>query len=517
MDKSTAGPRVVVVGGGATGCGVARDLILRGFDVTLVEYGDLGCGTSSRFHGMLQSGARYAVSDTVYAGECMRERRIINKLAPEAVEETGGLFVSLPDDPADYGDKFFAGCQEADIPVRELDPADVMASEPAISRGVHRAFAVPDATVQPWRLLNLVAADIRRRGGRVLLRHRVTSFDMTGGRVRAVEVEGPSGSLRLEADAVVNAAGPWSGEIARLLGQDVALELTKGSILVFAHRLVTRAINRCRMPSSFDIMVPTGTVSLFGTTSEVVDDPSTTLVRPQEVQDLLDAAEPMIPGIRDRRVLRAWAGVRPIVKPDNWPSGRSLPRRHTVIDHGASGAFTICGGSWTTHRMMGEDAGDHVASFFGINRPSESATTPLSPDGGGSAWNPTTNYQGVEDAQTRKRTLCECESIDRDLVSQMVNDEGLKRFHDLRRRLRIGFGPCQGTFCGSRLAGLVAHLDQDFPAQKELEAFWAERLKGATRTAWGHHARQIILSDAVFRENLGIRLDDKAHPAGDDR
>ena len=311
MDKSTAGPRVVVVGGGATGCGVARDLILRGFDVTLVEYGDLGCGTSSRFHGMLQSGARYAVSDTVYAGECMRERRIINKLAPEAVEETGGLFVSLPDDPADYGDKFFAGCQEADIPVRELDPADVMASEPAISRGVHRAFAVPDATVQPWRLLNLVAADIRRRGGRVLLRHRVTSFDMTGGRVRAVEVEGPSGSLRLEADAVVNAAGPWSGEIARLLGQDVALELTKGSILVFAHRLVTRAINRCRMPSSFDIMVPTGTVSLFGTTSEVVDDPSTTLVRPQEVQDLLDAAEPMIPGIRDRRVLRALGWCAP--------------------------------------------------------------------------------------------------------------------------------------------------------------------------------------------------------------
>ena len=95
-------PRCVIIGGGATGCGVARDLVLRGFDVTLVEAGDLGSGTSSRFHGMLQSGARYVVSDTEYAAECMRERRIIAGLVPEAVEQTGGLFVSLPSDPKDY-------------------------------------------------------------------------------------------------------------------------------------------------------------------------------------------------------------------------------------------------------------------------------------------------------------------------------------------------------------------------------------------------------------------------------
>ena len=89
--------------------------------------------------------------------------------------------------------------------------------------------------------------------------------------------------------------------------------------------------------------------------------------------------------------------------------------------------------------------------------------------------------------------------------------------HDLRRRLRIGFGPCQGTFCGSRLAGLVAEIDDGFPARQELEAFWAERLKGATKTAWGSHARQVMLSDAVLRENLGLTLDSTAHPAGDDR
>ena len=92
-------PRAIIIGGGATGCGVARDLSMRGFKVTLIEFGDLGSGTSSRFHGMLQSGARYAVSDTEYAAECMRERLNIANTAPEVVEQTGGLFVTLPDDP----------------------------------------------------------------------------------------------------------------------------------------------------------------------------------------------------------------------------------------------------------------------------------------------------------------------------------------------------------------------------------------------------------------------------------
>ena len=174
MSQSKTGvrstPRVVVTGGGATGFGVARDLAMRGFSVTLVEFGDLGSGTSSRFHGMLQSGARYAVSDSDYAAECMRERLIIADLAPGVVEKTGGLFVSLPDDPPEFANKFINGCQIARIPVQELDPEQVMAEEPNISRHVQRAFSVPDATIQSWRLVNLLADDVRLRGGRILIR-----------------------------------------------------------------------------------------------------------------------------------------------------------------------------------------------------------------------------------------------------------------------------------------------------------------------------------------------------------
>ena len=99
-------PRIIVIGGGATGCGVARDLVLRGYKTILVESGNLGSGTSSRSHGMLQSGARYAVTDTSFAAECYRERNIISKIFPKAVNLIGGLFIRLSNDPEEYVEKF---------------------------------------------------------------------------------------------------------------------------------------------------------------------------------------------------------------------------------------------------------------------------------------------------------------------------------------------------------------------------------------------------------------------------
>ena len=507
--------RAVVIGGGVTGCGIARDLILRRFDVTLVESGDLGCGTSSRFHGMLQSGARYAVSDSEYAAQCMRERLIIANLAPEAVEQPGGLFISLAEDPPDFADKFVAGCQHARIPVEELDPDVVMAEEPAISRKVLRAFSVPDATVQPWQLVNLLADDVRHRGGTILTRHQVKRIEVSNGRVSCVCVAGSSGEQMLKADIVINAAGPWSARVANMVGESVNLELGKGSIIVFSYRMVQRVINRCRPPTSHDIMVPTGTVSLFGTTSMVVDDPDTTHVHPQEIQELLNSAEAFIPHARSYRVLRAWAGVRPLYRPRGWSSKMPLSRRHAIIDHGKnglSGFFTVCGGSLTTHRDMAEDLGNHVCQSLGLSTPSTTATTPLATGVNHAGWQPANDFFRVEKERRFMTQICDCESVDQSAVIDLIHNHDICRLHDLRRRLRIGFGPCQGTFCSIRVAALIASRHPGYPANDDLRGFWVERLKGMTHTAWGAQARQALLSDLVYRETLGMQLNRKSMP-----
>jgi glycerol-3-phosphate dehydrogenase len=504
--RTDGGPSAIVIGAGATGCAVARDLLLRGFHVTLIDRDDLGSGTSSRFHGMLQSGARYAVSDTDYAAECMRERRTVAALIPGAVEPVGGVFVSLEEDRPDYVDRFLDGCDAAKIPVRERDAMEFLRTEPNLSRAVKRVFEVPDATINPWRLVNGLADDIARRGGLVFRRRRVEGISRTAEGGITIRLSGSEEPRSVTADIVVNASGPWSGATVALAGQTVELELTKGSIIVLAHRVVRRVVNRCRYPTSHDIIVPTGTVSLFGTTSEKVLDPDMTLVRPEEIQELLEGAAPLVPGIRELAVLRAWAGVRPLVKPTDWPVDKAVPRRHKVIDHSASGfagMFTVCGGSLTTHRSMAEDLSDRVCAFVGRNAPCETASIPIQ-NCDRSFWNPAGVFERNQTASPRPTLTCECEFVESGDISKAIA-AGATSLHDLRRRLRIGFGPCQGTFCGPRVAQMLHQAGLNIDPEIELSDFWSERLKGMALTAWGKQARQILLAEQVYRRLLGLQ------------
>ena len=93
---------VIIIGGGITGAGTQRDCAMRGLRTLLIERSDIATGATGRNHGMLHSGARYAVSDPESAAECIRENRILRQIAAHCIEETDGLFVTLPeDDPQD--------------------------------------------------------------------------------------------------------------------------------------------------------------------------------------------------------------------------------------------------------------------------------------------------------------------------------------------------------------------------------------------------------------------------------
>src|ERR687889_381214 len=131
---------VLVIGGGATGAGVAWDAALRGFDVVLVDRADLSQGTSGRFHGLLHSGGRYVVKDPVAAEECVAENAMLRKLVPDSIEDTGGLFVTTPDDDPAYGDRFLAACRECELPAEEIGVDEALRREPRLNPGIRRAF-----------------------------------------------------------------------------------------------------------------------------------------------------------------------------------------------------------------------------------------------------------------------------------------------------------------------------------------------------------------------------------------
>src|SRR4030067_3625814 len=127
---------ILVIGGGATGTGVLRDLAMRGFKCILLERRDLAYGTSGRFHGLLHSGGRYVVKDLQAARECYEENRILRRIMPHCLEDTGGFFVLTPWDDSRYAPRFLEGCRQAGIPVEDIPISQMLKEEPLLNPSI---------------------------------------------------------------------------------------------------------------------------------------------------------------------------------------------------------------------------------------------------------------------------------------------------------------------------------------------------------------------------------------------
>jgi glycerol-3-phosphate dehydrogenase len=502
---------VLVIGGGATGTGVAWDAALRGFDVVLVERRDLATGTSGRFHGLLHSGGRYAVKDPSAADECARENIIVREVAADCVEDTGGFFVTTPFDDLAYADRFAEGCRATGVPCEEIEPAQALREEPRLNSRISRAFRVPDASIDVWKLAWALARGAQERGARVLPYHEVVAIHRDGDVVRGARTRNArtGEELDVEARVTVSAAGAWGGQIAELAGiEGVQVLPGRGIMIAMNHRLVNTVVNRCQMPTDGDIIVPIRTVSVIGTTDVGTDDPDDHSVLEEEVDAMLQDGERLVPGFKEARALRVWTGVRPLFedrKQNGASSSRDVTRAHSLLDHrerdGVSGFLTITGGKLTTYRLMAQDTVDAICRQLGEPRPSTTATErlPGSEDGG---------YMRVGERLGRRerhlledQLVCECELISRERFEDAVRRRGTTDLDDVRRLLRLGMGPCQGGFCIYRATGILHGLDgiDTEQANAALLEYVRERWKGVWPILYGDQLRQSRLDDWFYQ------------------
>jgi glycerol-3-phosphate dehydrogenase len=509
---------VVVVGGGVTGAAVLRDLALRGVHAILVDRFDLGTGTSGRWHGLLHSGGRYAVRDQESARECIQENTILRRIAPHTIEDVGGMFVLLPaDDPA-YAGQFTAGCAQAGIPVEALTAAEARRREPLLADRIEAAFTVPDGGIDSWALIRAMVADAEAHGCLALPRHPVVGFEREGDRLTAVRVHdtvrGEDRSIGCQ--WVVNAAGAWAGQVGELAGVPIHMIAGKGVMVVMASRYVRGVVNACRKPADGDIVVPQHQVAILGTTSVQVPDPDDISVAPAEVDRMVDMCAQMVPSIARGRVLRAFAGSRPLYQPPRTGgdgSGspadtREVSRTFTVLDHagrdGLANMFSIVGGKLTTCRQMAEHLVDRLAERMGVTAPCSTASEPL-PGADHGHHRLAGPLARIEQEVAYGELVCECELVTRGQVQDAIT-AGVGELEDLRRKLRLGYGPCQAAFCAWRAAGaLCEHASTDAGAARlqdplaALERFLEERWRGQHATVWGDQARQALLNQAIYR------------------
>lgn len=560
---------VVVVGGGATGVGIARDAAMRGFSVILLERADLAQGTSGRFHGLLHSGGRYVVSDPQSAKECAEENAIVTRIHRNAVESVGGLFVVTPEDDVEFSDRFLIGARETGVRAEEISLGEALRMEPRLNPGLRRAFQVDDGAVDGWQMVWGAARSAEEYGARILTYHEVVGVmteaisghdsasasvpasvaasqsddaverragagdaddaaaaaalaaaksagatperRVTGVRVRGLKT---GEELTISCRMLMNAAGPWGGRIAQMAGsRSVEIAAGRGVMIAMNHRVVNHVVNRCTYPADGDILVPDHTVSIIGTTDQRAEDPDRLAIPREEVAQMMEAGEVLIPGFSKLRPLHAWAGARPLVLDKSVASDdtRHMSRGMSVIRHatadGIAGMFTIAGGKLTTYRLMAQHAVDAMCEDMGVEAACRTAEEEVPTSRGHSQHRITHRLAEREKSRTEDPTICECELVPRSAITELMAEQPDASFDDLRRQLRVAMGPCQGGFCAPRVAGLhVRCVGFSAEAASEtLKTFLRHRWNGLWSIVHGEQIRETALDFWMLQGTLGIQ------------
>ena len=395
---------LLIVGGGITGAGIARDAALRGLRVAVVDKGDIAGGTSSLSSRLIHGGLRYLEQrDFHLVFEACRERRLLLRAAPHLVRPLAFLF------PAYQGQRVPAWQLRAGLWLYDLLAAfrnvrmhqwlsrsDIRREEPSLRdknlQGGGRYF---DAQTDDARLTLAIMRSAAQAGALVASYALVESFEKADGRIGGAQVRDLlTREVRtVHARVVINATGPWVDRVRQLDDPGVTplLRPTKG-----AHVLVPRArlghTNAITLFSPLDgrvmFVLPWGEFSYVGTTDTDTDaSPEEVRATGEDVTYLLRSANAIFPQARltPKDVLSTWAGLRPLLAP---AEGRGalhasqVSREHRIVES-PSGLVTIAGGKLTTYRVMGRQVVDlavrrlHAATGLPIGDAPPTDTLPL--------------------------------------------------------------------------------------------------------------------------------------------
>jgi glycerol-3-phosphate dehydrogenase len=362
---------MVIVGGGATGVGIAVDAAARGFDVLLLEQSDFGKGTSSRSTKLVHGGVRYLEQGNLaLVMEALRERGLLRRNAPHLVHD---LVFVVP--RYRWWEGFFYGMGLKAYNLLsgkyKFGPSQVLSREAALARlpnlqseGLRGGVIYHDGQFDDARLLINLAATAAEQGATLVNYAPVTGLTRTRGGtidgVRAIDLENGR-ELTAQARIVINATGAFCDAVRRLADPRAGplVAPSQGVHLVFPRAFLPGA-SALMVPHTSDgrvmFAIPWHGHTLVGTTDtplgEVTLEP---VPQEREIDFLLETAGRYLDKAPARSdVLSVFAGIRPLVRRGSARNTAALSRDHTIhVD--PAGLVTITGGKWTTYRNMAED------------------------------------------------------------------------------------------------------------------------------------------------------------------
>ncbi len=373
---------MLIVGGGATGIGIAVDAASRGYDILLVEQSDYGKGTSSRSTKLVHGGVRYLQQGNItLVMEALKERGLLRENAPHLVHDLAFIVPNYDWWEAPF---YGIGLKVYDLLAGRFGfgPSKMLSTDETVKRiptlktqGLRGGVIYYDGQFDDARLLINLVRTAAGQGATLLNYARVVAFtnDRAGYLNGAVFEDIETGAEHsIRARVVINATGPFADHLRKMDDSDASplISPSQGIHLVF---------DKSYLPGNSAIMVPhtkDGRVmfaipylgaTLVGTTDTPVDDiPLEPRALPEEIDFILETAGMYLQKAPSRDdILSVFAGIRPLVGASDDKNTASLSRDHTIVISN-SGLLTIAGGKWTTYRQMAEDCVGHAATLAGL-------------------------------------------------------------------------------------------------------------------------------------------------------
>ena len=386
---------VLVVGGGIHGCGIARELALRGFSTLLVEQSDFGSETTSASTRLIHGGLRYLETGEVgLVREALREREALIRNAPHLVRPVA-LTIPIYRSSSRGKAVVRTGMVAYDLLSmgksaprhRMLSRREGMELLPGVVADDLLGVAVYyDAQAEYAERLCIENVIDAQRHGAVVVNHvKASAFSVVDGKLESVELthtrRGSIGEVR--ARVVVNATGPWAGEMAGLagLGESGWLSARKGSHVVVSN-IRGAPDSLLHFESVVDqralAIVPWLGMHVIGSTEVPAEgDASEARIGREEIKYMIDSVNAILPGagLTVDDVCFTYSGVRPLAFDPRGGSGKTS-RRHRIIDHGsdgrgaarADGLVTLVGGKLTTYRATSAEVAEHVGRKLGARK-----------------------------------------------------------------------------------------------------------------------------------------------------
>ncbi len=511
---------LIVVGGGVNGCGIARDAALRGLKVLLVEKRDFSAGATGGCSGMIHGGARYMLYDIETTKKSCVDSGYIQACAPHMLFRIPFL---IPVSNRSLASRVMAEAMETYFETYDLfqpykngkehtrlTREEALEIEPGLSKSVDGAITMDEYGIDPFRLCAATALSAAEHGAEIRNHTEVLTFIRDGDAITGVRLEDHRTGRRYEekAKAVFVVCGPWNPDVLAKAGVGLKLRKGKGVHLVLDRRVVNTGILCDASDGRQIFIIPHDNGSLVGTTDDdFYGDLDQLTVTEDEIEYLLQGVERSFPQVREARVTRVMVGVRPTL----WAWHRTedkLSRDHEIINHGerdqVRNLFSMSGGKLAAFRIMSEQAVDAVERALGLDHvPCLTHETPIA--GGERQLDlPALAEKGplpefvlsrihfrhgaraekILDIATKEPQLqtmvCPCEPVTGAEVTYSCRTEWAGKLSDVRRRTRLGTGPCQGARCSLEASCILAkETGLDGKRQlEELTDFISNRFKG---------------------------------------